>query len=161
MHMFVLQARVLRMCLRGCRVCKAQGWCVKAHFVDPLCRARVQPWASFSTGHWLQHARSWSACTGKWAPYALDLLPQPTDHRHPANRMHNCLRFLSKSCFQFLPLFLSPLASFLSPLCFRGGLFNCRGAGGFLHHSGPGCSCKPHGEAMDYFPAHSTRVRAH
>lgn len=106
------------------RDCKALGCCLKAHFVDPLCQARVLPAASLSTGHWLHHARSCSARTGKWAPYALALLPLSTDQRHPADRMQNRLCFLSKSCFLFLFLILSLclhspltcLASFSNPL---------------------------------------------
>lgn len=30
------------------RICKTLGCCLKAHFVDPLCQARVQPGASLS-----------------------------------------------------------------------------------------------------------------
>lgn len=100
------------------RVCKALGCCLKVRFVDPLCQARVGPGASLSTGHRLHHARSRSARTGKWAPYALALLPLSTVHRHPADMMQNCL---SKPRLLFLLLILSlclhsPLSCFVSLL---------------------------------------------
>lgn len=99
--------------------CKTLCCCLKAHFLDPLYQARVWPRASPSTGHRLHHARSCSACTGKWAPYALALLPLSTVHRHPADRMQNRLCFLSKPCLLFLSLCihssLSCPASFLNP----------------------------------------------
>lgn len=146
------------------RICKTLGCCLKAHFVDPLCQARVQPGASLSTGHRLHHARSCSARTGKWTPYALALLPLSTVHRHPADRMQNHLRFLSKPCFLFLILCLvlhSPLSccvSFLNPLLRLllshnklVSLFQCRGCRGLSLPLRGGCSFKPCGEAMNCF----------
>lgn len=97
--------------------------CLKAHFfLDLLCQARVWPRASLSTGHWLHHARSCSTHAGKWAPYALALLPLSTVHRHPADGAQNHLCFLSTPCLLFLLLSvsasfspLSCLAPFLNP----------------------------------------------
>lgn len=91
-------------------------------FLDLLCQARVWPRASLSTGHWLHHARSCSTHAGKWAPYALALLPLSTVHRHPADGAQNHLCFLSTPCLLFLLLSvsasfspLSCLAPFLNP----------------------------------------------
>lgn len=154
------------------RVYKALGCCLKVLFVDHLCQARVRPGASLSTGHRLHHAKSCSARTGKWAPYALALLPPSTDHRHPADRMQNRLCFPSKSCFLFLLLILcltplprshsrcplSCLASSLNPLLSLlqshnnlRRLFQCRGCRGPSLPLTAGCSFKPHGEATNCF----------
>ncbi|KAM8762203.1 myotubularin-related protein 13 isoform 4-T4 [Acanthopagrus schlegelii] len=131
---------------------------------DITTQARVQPGASLSTGHRLHHARSCSARTGKWTPYALALLPLSTVHRHPADRMQNDLRFLSKPFFLFLILCLvlhSPLSccvSFLNPLLRLllshnklVSLFQCRGCRGLSLPLRGGCSFKPCGEAMNCF----------
>lgn len=115
-HMFVLQSACPSQRVYG--VCRALGCCCFKSTLcgQPLCQARVRPGASLSTGHRLHRARSWSACTGKWAPYALAL---STHHRHPADRMQNRLCFLFKTLFSvspsnpLVPSLLNPL---LSPL---------------------------------------------
>lgn len=100
--------------------------------MDPLRGARVRPRASFSTGHRLQLARSRSTRTGKWAPYALALLPWTTDTQQAGCRtilaaFLNASFFFSVSSSCLLPFCLYTLSPLIPRSLFKSTLQSAAG----------------------------------
>lgn len=124
-----------------------------AHLVDPLCQARVEPGASLSTGHRLDHSPAHAAQANE-LHMAAGLHLQPLDTQQTGCSIASSFSLSPVFCFSLaLRLCLQSPLLYFTPLLLSLPIAGDAGIGAGLHSciSGLDVLLNPHGEAVNCF----------